>query len=232
MKKKYEMKLLHRVRMKESRDFLLAHLKKEWEATEAAIAKDRSRRKLYDTVQKTGASLGFTILGMAAVCGVLAVAAVAPNIFSAFSRFGRHRRYFHKRDFRTQLYEFQRRGYLDIQRSGTDTMEIKLTDLGKEQVIKRALGALRIAPQEQWDGIWRIVLFDIPERNRWARVGMRESLKRIGFYRFQKSAFVFPYPCSEEVEFLTKLYDVQNAVRFIETTSLGEDTDIKASFSV
>ncbi|TSD03631.1 MAG: phenylacetic acid degradation operon negative regulatory protein [Parcubacteria group bacterium Greene0714_36] len=230
MKKKYEMKLLHRVRMKESRDFLLAHLKKEWEATEAAIEKDRSRRKLYDAAQKAGMSLGFVILGMTAVCGVLAVGAVAPNIFSAFGRLGRYRRYFHKSDFRKQIYHFQRRGFLNIKRSGADTMEIKLTDLGKAQIIKRALGNVRIVPQEQWDGIWRIVLFDIPERNRWARVGMRESLKRMGFYRFQKSAFVFPYPCREEIEFLTRLYNVRYAVRFIETTSVNQNDDMRAFF--
>lgn len=231
LKKKYQKKLLHRAYMKESRDFLLAHLKKEWEAAEAAIEKDRSRRKLYDTVQKTGMSLGFAILGMAAVCGVLVIGAVAPNIFSAFGHFGRHRRYFHKSDFRKQMYHFQRRGYVDIKRSGADTMHIKLTNLGKAQVIKRALGDLQIARQEQWDGIWRIVLFDIPERNRWARAGMRESLKRMGFHRFQKSAFVFPYPCREEIEFLTKLYDIRNAVRFIETTSVSQDDDIQAFFS-
>lgn len=230
LKRKYEKKLLYRTRMRQNRDFLVAHLKKEWENIEAAVKKDKSKRRLYDTVQKTGAALGFVMLGMAAVCGVVVIAAVAPNIFSAFGRFGRQRRYFRKTDFTKQLYHFRRRGYLAIKRSGPDTMELRLTDAGRSHVIKRALGDLCIEPQERWDGIWRVLLFDIPERKRWARTGMRESLKRMGFYRFQKSAFVFPYPCREEIEFLTRLYDVQSAVRFIETNAASQDDDMRAFF--
>lgn len=229
-KRKYEKKLLRRIGAKENQDFLLAHLRREWEATERAIAKDQRKRKFYDIAQKTGAALGFTILGMAAVCGVLFVGAIAPNIFSVFSHFGKHRRYFNKKDFRGRMYYLQRRGYIDVEREGPDAMQIKLTDLGKAQVVKRVLGEVRIVPQEKWDGLWRVVSFDIPERNRWARVGVRESLKRMGFYRLQKSTFVFPYPCRDEVEFLTRLYDVCNAIRFIETSSISTDDDIKTFF--
>lgn len=174
--------------------------------------------------------MGFTILGLAAVCGVVFVGAVAPNIFSAFGRLGRHRRFFDKKDFTERVRYFQRRGYLKVGKDDDGGMEIELTVRGEEQMIKRALGELRIAPQERWDGIWRIVLFDIPERHRWARVGIRDALKRMGFYRLQKSVFVFPYPCREEIDFLTRLYDVGRAIRFIETTSLEADDDARAFF--
>ena len=230
MRRKYEKKLLRRADARENRAFLLAHLKKEWEATEAAIEKDKRKRKLYEVAQETGRALGFIILGMTAVCGVLLVGAVAPNIFSAFSRFARHRRYFDKSNFKQRVRYFRRRGYLEVAEDDDGGMELKLTDLGKQQVVKRALGDLRIAPQGRWDGIWRVVLFDIPERNRWARTGMRESLKRMGFYRFQKSAFVFPYPCRDDIEFLKKLYGVGSAIRFIETGSMDTDDDVRTFF--
>ena len=111
-------------------------------------------------------------------------------------------------------------------------MEIRLTELRKMQVVRRALRDLRIASQEQWDGIWRVVLFDIPERNKWAREGMRESLKRIGFYRIQKSTFVFPYPCREEIKFLRNLYDIGQTIRFLETSALDTDRDARQFFAL
>ncbi|OGZ96430.1 MAG: hypothetical protein A2679_03725 [Candidatus Sungbacteria bacterium RIFCSPHIGHO2_01_FULL_54_26] len=231
-KRKYEHKLLKRVvGVEENRMFLLAHLKKEWEAIERATKKDRRKSNLYDIAQKTGTNLGFALLGMVAVCGVLSVAAVAPNIFSAFSRFGKHRRYFDKKDLQRLMRYFRARKYLKVAKNDGG-MQITLTDLGEEQVVKRTLGDLRIAPQERWDGIWRVVLFDIPERNKWAREGMRHYLKRMGFYPLQKSTFVFPYPCREEIHFLRKLYDVGHAIRYIETASIDEDANLRSFFSL
>lgn len=233
LKRKYETKLVRRVvRIRENRAFLLGRLKEEWEAMERAMKKDRRKRQLYDVTRKTGMALGFTILGMAAVCGVLVVGAVAPNIFSAFGRLARQRRYFDKTDFQKQVRYFRRRGYLETERDDDGNMEIWLTELGKEQAVRRALGELRIAPQERWDGMWRIVLFDIPERNKWARDGMRESLKRMGFYQMQKSVFVFPYPCRNEVNFLRNLYDIGSTVRFAETPLLNPEADLKVFFSL
>ncbi|MEK7099075.1 MAG: hypothetical protein AAB916_00995 [Patescibacteria group bacterium] len=232
-KRKYEKKLFQRViGIRGNRDVLLAHLKKEWEEIEKEVARDQRKRKRYDTAQQAGITLGFTLLGIAALCGVVFVSAVAPNVLSAFGRLGRHRRYFRKKDFMAQLYAFRQRGYVEAVKDDEGCMEIRLTEMGKIQVVKRALGDLRIAPQEQWDGIWRVVLFDIPERNKWAREGMRQSLKRMGFYPLQKSTFVFPYPCREEVAFLRNLYDIGHSVRFIETNLLDTDSDAKDFFSL
>ena len=233
LKKKYERKLLRRAfGIKENRDFLLAHLKKEWEAVEEHVARDRKKRALYDMAQKTGMAVGFALLGMAALGGALSIAAVAPNMLAAFSRLGGRRRYFHKKDLAWRVRYFRRRGYVRVAKDAVGNTEIRLTNLGREQVVRQALGDLKIQWQDRWDGIWRIVLFDIPERNKWAREGMRESLKRMGFYPLQKSTFIFPYPCRDEVMFLRSLYGIGNAVRFIETSSLETDHDAKEFFSL
>ncbi len=212
---------------------MIEHLKEEWGEVERAAAKDRRRRKLYEMSKETGAMLGLTILGLAMVCGVLAVAAIAPNIFSAFGRMGRNRRYFDKGNFKNEVIYLKRRGYINTTRGGKDNItEIRITDSGEDLVAKRALGNFKIIKHDKWDGIWRIVIFDIPERNKWAREGLRERLKRMGFYPLQKSTFVFPYPCQEEIEFLGRLYDISDHVRFIETGSISFDDDIKDFFSL
>lgn len=53
---------------------------------------------------------------------------------------------------------------------------VRLTDQGREKAI---LAKLQIE-DEQWDGRWRIVIFDIPEKRRGARDILRYNLKSWG----------------------------------------------------
>lgn len=233
-KRKYERKIFDRaVSTGKNRRFLLDHFKKEWEEIEKTIEKDRKRRKLYETAKESGETLGFLILGMAAICGILVVGAVAPNIFSAFGRSHGPRRYFDKNNFRERINYYKKRGYIEVLRKKSNgTVEIKLTNLGEKKVAMRALENLHISVPEKWDDIWRIVIFDIPEKNKWGREGLRERLKRLGFYPLQKSTFVFPYPCREEIEFLGRIHGVGHHLRYIETSNISFDADLKEFFNL
>ncbi len=232
-KRKYDHKLIRRaLDIKENRGFIIQCLRKEWEEMEKSIERDRKKQKRYEIIKETGTVLGLTILGMAAVCGVLIVGAVAPNVFSAFGRLGRQRRYFNQQDFKNKVGYFKRRGYVDVKKDDKgEIAEIRLTEIGKAQVVRRALGNLKIIPHGKWDHIWRIVIFDIPEKNRWARDGLRKSLKNMGFYQLQKSTFVFPYSCRAEIKFLGRLYNVGGHLRFIETDAISFDEDLKDVFN-
>ena len=72
-----------------------------------------------------------------------------------------------------------------------------------------------------WDKKWRIVIFDIPtdlhkERNRF-----RYKLKSLGFAMLQKSVFVFPYPCEEELGDLCSILKVGDYIDVIVAESIG-----------
>ena len=233
-KRKYERRLGDRaIGNKENRQFILDHLKNEWEEIEKTIARDRQREKLYRTAKEYGEVLGLTLLGMAAVCGVLVVGVVAPNVFSAFGRLNGRRRYFDKQSLQERMHYYNRRGYVRVRKDSKEkTMEIELTSLGEKKVLKHALANLKVIIPEKWDGVWRIVIFDIAEKNRWARGGLREYLKRMGFFPLQKSTFAFPYPCRKEIVFLCRLYGVGNQLRYIETSDISFDEDLKQFFSL
>lgn len=233
-KRKYEKKLTDRIiRIPENREFIITHLKKEWEEIERSLEKKRRKEELYRALKKTGTAVGITLLALAALGGIVVIAAVAPKIFSAFGRRGRHRRYFDRDEINRHTEYLRRRKYIEVVKGReADTMEIKLTELGEEHLVKKAFGELKIIPQQKWDGIWRIIIFDIPEKRKWAREGFRQCLKRMGFYPLQKSAFVFPYPCKEEIAFLGRIYDSNNNIRFLETKVLSYDRDLKEYFAL
>jgi len=90
---------------------------------------------------------------------------------------------------------------------------IVLTNKGKLKALTYRFEDMRI-DRKNWDGKWRLVVFDIPERLRLGRDSLRERIKKLGFHELQKSVFVFPYDCKDEVDFLIEFFNIRKYVRF------------------
>lgn len=76
-----------------------------------------------------------------------------------------------------------------------------------------------------WDGKWRVVMFDIPQEFNRARDRLRSKLKVLGFHMVQKSVFVLPYPCQEELAAYCKKFKIGDYVDVIIAESLGHAED-------
>lgn len=112
------------------------------------------------------------------------------------------------------------------------TITLVLTDKGKERALTYNLDNIEIKKPNQWDKKWRVVLFDIPEKIKKAREAMRRHLKNLGFYEFQKSVFVHPYDCKDEIDYLIEFYDLRRFVRFIIADSLDNELHLKNYFKL
>jgi DNA-binding transcriptional regulator PaaX len=112
------------------------------------------------------------------------------------------------------------------------TITLTLTDKGKEKALTYNIDEMKIKKPKQWDKKWRIVLFDIPERARKIRDAFRHHLKQLNFYEFQKSVFVHPYDCQNEIEYLIEFYDARKFIRFIIANSLDNELHLKSYFGL
>ena len=83
-----------------------------------------------------------------------------------------------------------------------------------------------------WDKKWRVVFFDIPEKYRWGRNALRKKLKELGFYEFQKSVFVFPYECEDEIDFIIEYYEIRKYVRYGIFEYVDNDVYLKSYFKL
>lgn len=110
------------------------------------------------------------------------------------------------------------------------TITLVLTEKGKEKALTYNIEEMEIKEPKQWDKKWRIVLFDIPERARQIRDAFRHHLKQLGFYEFQKSVFVHPYDCLDEIEYLIEFYDARRFIRFIIAEHLDNELHLKNHF--
>jgi len=112
------------------------------------------------------------------------------------------------------------------------TVTLILTDKGKEKAFTYNLDEMKIKKPKAWDKKWRIVLFDIPERTRKIRDAFRDHLKNLEFYEFQKSVFVHPYDCQDEIEYLIEFYGARRFIRFIIADSLDNELHLKNHFNL
>jgi len=80
---------------------------------------------------------------------------------------------------------------------------IELTSKGKRHLKKIAFEDIEIKRPVVWDGKWRLVIFDIPEGMRSGRDIFRTKLKNLGFKQIQRSVYLYPFECIDEIEELS-----------------------------
>ncbi len=87
----------------------------------------------------------------------------------------------------------------DLTRKGRGVKAVyRLTEKGQQRVRRRMSEFL--AKPLVWDGMWRMVIFDIEETQRNIRDQLRRFLKSLGFGRLQLSIWVSPFPVREILE--------------------------------
>jgi len=128
------------------------------------------------------------------------------------------------------LYLLKKRKIINIRKLGDETV-IELTEKGRNKKLQYDLDNLIIPRQEKWDGKWRLLMFDIPEPKKSAREALRGKLKNLGFFQFQKSVWVYPYPCEEEIDFISEIFSVAPYINLL-TVKLENDGPIRLKFKL
>lgn len=112
------------------------------------------------------------------------------------------------------------------------SFKLVLTEKGKK--VARQLSflgsAINFKKPKKWDGKWRVVLFDIPEKDRLFRNILRAHLYELDFKKLQHSVFVSPYPFEKEILDLVALYSAEKYVRVITATMIDNEKNLKKHF--
>jgi len=133
---------------------------------------------------------------------------------------------------RTIINEFKYHRLVAYKESPDGTIAIVLTERGEKYALRYKLDEITIPTPSHWDGRWRIVMFDIPEKYRFARDSLRNKLNEIGFREVQKSVFIHPYPCHDEIDFIVEVFEIRKYVRFGEMVSLTLEEEFLTQYSL
>jgi len=185
------------------------------------VAAKQKRRK--DFIQHA-------VLSTLGVAGMLALVAVAPNALRMLDMFGADRRFSYKT--KTALGRLAAKGYIRFfVKNGVK--KVAITDQGRRALdLDTKLDRVLTHRPKCWDKRWRLIMFDIPERQKIQRDYLRTFMHEVGFFRFQDSVWIYPYDCEDLVTLLKIEKGLGNAVRYAVVEKLENDDSLRKHFDV
>src|SRR3989344_4682328 len=104
-----------------------------------------------------------------------------------------------------RLYSLEHNGYIT-----RDGHRLSLTSKGKKKTALRTLEKISLSKRS--DGFRRLIAFDIPEKMRHARDVLRSKLKAFECDKIQKSLYVTPYICEQEIQEISRILHIERYV--------------------
>lgn len=159
--------------------------------------------------------------------GVIALSILAPKLPYELLKYYLKKKKFDHSKFNRDLKRLNERGEIKIGQN-----KLTITKKGKSRVLEYQLGEMQIKKPIKWDRKWRLVVFDIPDFHRKASNTLRRKLRDLGFEQYQKSIFIHPYPCQDELDFIKEIFEVGPYVKLIIAEQIDGDERFKRKFDL
>jgi len=172
------------------------------------------------------------ILSTLAVAGVGLIAVTAPNVLQLLKKVDPD--WVIKRDPKQRIHEatyrLKKNGFVEfVRKDGRTFLRIK----EKGRVRLHSLVSFGPLPKpKKWDGKWRLVIFDIPEKKRHIRTRARGIVSGFGFVRLQDSVWAYPYDCEEAVALLKAELRIGKDLLYIIADAIEYDTPLRKKFDL
>ncbi len=100
----------------------------------------------------------------------------------------------------------------------------RLTKEGKKKMHSLELENDTGLVNTSWDGLWRIVLLDLPESRKAERESLRYLLKKAGFVCLKNSAWISPFPFEHLFTNIKKDLELTTEMMIIVTENIDEES--------
>ena len=166
------------------------------------------------------------------VGGMVAVAATSPTfLYNILCSFHKNKKY-RKRSVCNAFDRLRKEGSITF-KTYNHQLHIFLTDEGKKRAGRFQIDSLAIKKPKWWDDAWRIVIFDIPNKQKVKREALRSFLRRLDFYKLQESVWIHPFNCSDEIALLRSFFGFSTQeFRLLVVKTLEEDDFLRKHFQL
>lgn len=167
-----------------------------------------------------------TVLAILAEMGEVTVKAFFAHPYSHL--FCNHK---DKQDCYKSFYYLKKKGLIKKTAGAT----FRLSKTGEKEAFFAHLDAQTVLykpKKRKWDGRWRMIIFDVPEKKRKYRDYLRQMLKTLGFKELQKSTWVTPYPIPGFLKELLWEEQMKHFTRFITIKEIDYDKDLRKIFKL
>jgi len=202
-----------------------------WEKVEKIFKSDRLfLNKILDSEKQRYASTR-ELLKLLAGGAIISLSFIMPALPMALAPFIVDRNKYRKGHFDQSINRLKNQKLVEIVYDGGNTL-VKITNEGRVRALRYKLSEMIISKPKVWDKKWRLVIFDIPEKYKRVREIFRHHLKMMDFYQLQKSVWLHPYPCFDEIEFLRQIYGVSIDVTYIVAESIEDSSHLKERYDL
>lgn len=174
------------------------------------------------------------VLRLIVVTGMIGGLVLAPNAAQlggiALKKLDKRSR---ARDARRLVTYMEYRGLVDAQETNDGNLQVAITEKGRSRLTRLDFRNLQIVKPKVWDGMWRLVLFDIAETHRRSRIAFIRKLRALGFNKLQRSAWVYPYACGNEIEIVRQAYQIPDRDIVVAEVNLKDrEKELKEYFKI
>jgi len=156
-----------------------------------------------------------------------------PDIyFSILKKTAKEWRKINERNLRDAIRRLYKSKLIDFKENKDKTATIVLSGKGKKRILNYDLDRIKIKKPLKWDKLWRLIVFDIPEDQKQGRTALVAKLKELGFYPMQKSVYIHPYECKDEIDFVAEIFDLAPYIRFLRVKDIDIELDLKNRFKL
>ncbi len=170
------------------------------------------------------------LLASLALAGVALATTIVPNALMAFAKLPSIKRAHLKAKYRTALGRLVAQRYVEFEKRNGKSYA-RITEAGRRKLaFTLEKEKLDLHKKRRWDGRWRVIIFDVPERRRKTRDRLRLMMQELGFVRLQDSVWVFPYDCEEFISLLKVKLKVGSAVLYMVVEEIENDKHLREHF--
>jgi phenylacetic acid degradation operon negative regulatory protein len=130
--------------------------------------------------------------------------------------------------YRTTVYRLMETGLIEIVGAKKDK-KFRLTKEGQMQMF---MLKAKMPQQGPWDGKWRLILFDIPEKAEEERRKLRKLLLENNFKMLQASVYISPWALNREAVAFLKETALDKFIRIIRCDELDDDRELRKKFKL
>ena len=189
-----------------------------------------SQYKYYFRKPKSG--IAKDVLKWLAITGAVAIAATSPYFVQNLIKNFKNAEKYQKKKVYDTFYNLRKRGFINFE-SKNHQIYISLADKGREAAGRFQIDDLKINKPKKWDNKWRLVIFDIIQLQRLKRDVFRGKLKELGFRPLQKSIWICPYECKDEIGLLRDFFGLsKKEIRLITAENIKNDNFLKEIFKI
>ncbi len=181
------------------------------------------------TTEAKISNVALAVLAIASLPVLVMIAAGMGNAVQVFKQFNTSKK-FNKNQIRDSLNHLRREKLIEYVTEKNGKTLVRITKKGKAKLRIFDIELIKIKKPKKWDGKWRLVMFDIPMRFTKGREALRYHLRDLGFYQFQKSAWIYPYVCEDEIIYIADFFGVGKFVEILTVENISREEKLKNHF--